>query len=74
MVNEELTPHLFLVTNGGLEHNITFHSLKIPLMVIFKELNLESLVAIRTTPGHNYLNIVERVMSILNIGFQNVVK
>ena len=62
MVNEELTPHLFLVTNGGLEHNITFHSLKIPLMVIFKELNLESLVAIRT------------IMSILNIGFQNVVK
>ena len=41
-------------------------------MVIFKELNLESMVAIRTAPGHSYLNIVERVMSILNIGFQNV--
>ena len=41
-------------------------------MVIFKELNLESLVAIRTAPGHSYLNIVERIMSILNIGFQSV--
>ena len=44
-------------------------------MVIFKELNLESLVEIRTAPGDSYLKIVERVMSILtilNIGFQNV--
>ena len=71
-LNRELTPHLFLITDGGPEHNVTFHSVKIPLMVIFKELNLESLVAIRTAPGHSYLNIVERIMSILNIGFQNV--
>ena len=70
--NRKLTPHLFLVTDGGPEHSVTFHSVKIPLMVIFKELNLESLVAIRTAPGHSYLNIVERIMSILNIGFQNV--
>ena len=44
-------------------------------MVIFRELNLESLVAIRTAPGDSYLKIVERVMSILtilNTGFQNV--
>ena len=67
--NRELTPHLLLITDGGPEHNVTFHSVKIPLMVIFKELNLESLVAIRTAPGHSYLNIVERIMSILNIGF-----
>ena len=30
------------------------------------------LVAIRTAPGHSYRNPVERTMSILNIGFQNV--
>ena len=63
---------LFLVTGGGPERNVTFHSVKIPLMVIFKELNLESLVAIRTAPGHIFLNIVERVRLIINIGFQNV--
>ena len=71
--NRELILQLFLVTSGVPEHNVTFHSVKIPLMVIFEELDLESLVAIRTAPGHGYLNIVERVMSILNIGFQNVV-
>ena len=70
--NRELTPHLFLVTDGVPEHDRTFHSVKIPLMVIFKELDLESLVAIRTAHGHGYLNFVERVMSILNNGFQNV--
>ena len=70
--NQELTPDLFLVTGGGPERNVTFHSVKIPLMVIFKELNLVSLVAIRTAPGHIFLNIVERVRLIINIGFQNV--
>ena len=70
--NQELTPDLFLVTGGGPERNVTFHSVKIPLMVIFKELNLESLVAIRTAPAHIFLNIVERVRLIINIGFQNV--
>ena len=40
--------------------------------MLFKELGLESLVAILTAPGHSYTNIVERIMLILNIGFQNV--
>ena len=66
--NQELTPDLFLVTGGGPERDVTFHSIKIPLMVIF----IESLVAIRTAPGHIFLNIVERVRLIINIGFQNV--
>ena len=63
---------MFLVTGGGPERNVTYFSVKIPLTVIFKELNLESLVAIRTAPGHSYLNTMERVSLIINIGFQNV--
>ena len=70
--NRELTLHLFLVTNVGPECNITFHSVKIPLMVIFKEVNLESLVVIRTAPRHSYIDIMERILLILNMGFQNV--
>ena len=70
--NRELTPHLLLLTDGGPEYNVTFLSVKIPLIVIFKELSLESLVAIRTAPGNSYLKIVERIMSNLNIRFQNV--
>ena len=64
--------HLYLMTDGGPEHRVCFDSVKIPLIMLFKEFNLDSLVAIRTAPGHSYTNIVERIMSILNIGFQNV--
>ena len=67
-----MTPHIFMVTNGGPEHRVNFHSVKIPLLILFRELHLQSLVAIRTASGHSYINTVERIMSILNIGFQNV--
>ena len=39
---------------------------------MFKQLKLDSLLAICTAPGKSYVNIVERIMSILNTGFQNV--
>ena len=65
------TKHLYLFTDGGPEHWVCFESVTIPLIMLFKELGLESLVAIRTAPEHSYTNIVERIMSILNIGFQN---
>ena len=64
--------NFFMITDGGTEHRVNFHSVKIPLILLFKELKLDSLVAIRTTPGHSYCNIVERIMSILDIGLQNV--
>ena len=63
---------LFMVTDGGSEHNVSHESVKIPLILLFLWLNLDMLVAIRTAPGHSYRNSVERTMSILNIGFQNV--
>ena len=68
----EVMPHIFTVTNGGPEHHVNFHSVKIPLLILFRELRLQPLVAIRTAPGHSYINTVERIMSILNIGFRNV--
>ena len=46
--------------------------MKIPLIMMFKKLKLKFLCVIRTAPGHSYINIVERIMSILNLGFQNV--
>ena len=61
-----------MMTDGCPEHRVNFESVKIPLIMMFKKLNLDFLVAIRTAPGHSYINIVERIMSILNIGFQNV--
>ena len=68
----KVTPHILMVTDGGPEHCVNFHSVKILLLILFRELCLQSLVAIQTTPGHSYINMIERIMSILNIGFQNV--
>ena len=65
------TPNVYMITDGGPEHRLTFESVKISLM-LFKKLKIDFLVAIRTAPGHSYRNIVERIMSIANIGLQNV--
>lgn len=64
--------YLFLMTDGGGEHRVNFHSVKVPLILLFKELDLDLLVAIRCAPGQSYISVVERIMSILNIGIQNV--
>lgn len=70
--NSKNAPHLYMMTDGGPEHRVNFESVKIPLILMFKQLKLDSLIAIRTAPGQSYVNIVERIMSILNLGFQNV--
>ena len=55
----EVMPHIFMVTDGAPEHCVSFHSVKIPLLILFRELRLQSLVAIRTVPRHSYINTVE---------------
>ena len=60
------------MNDGGPEHCVSFESVKIRLILMFKELKLDSLIAIRTIPGQSYVNILEKMMSGLNIGFQNV--
>ena len=61
-----------MMTDGGPEHRVNFESVKILLILMFKQLKLDSLIVIRTAPGKSYVNIVERIMSTLNVGFQNV--
>ena len=61
-----------MMTDRGPEHRVNFEYVKIPLILMFKQLKLDSLIAIRAAPGQSYVNIVERIMSMLNIGFQNV--
>ena len=70
--NSQNAPHLHMITDEGPEHRVNFESVKISLILMFKQLKLDSLIAIRTAPGQSYVNIVEQIMSILNIGFQNV--
>ena len=61
-----------MMTDRGPKHRVDFESIKIPLILMFKQLKLDSLIAILTAPGQSYVSIVERIMSILNIVFQNV--
>ncbi|VDI56462.1 Hypothetical predicted protein [Mytilus galloprovincialis] len=59
------------VRDGGPDHRLTYHFVKLDLIVLFKKLNLDTLIAVRTAPGHSWLNPAERVMSILNLAIQN---
>lgn len=61
-----------LYSDGGPDHRLTFVSVKLSLIALFKELDLDLLVALRTAPSNSWANPVERVMSIVNIGLQGV--
>ncbi|XP_033749002.1 uncharacterized protein LOC117333692 [Pecten maximus] len=68
---QEVNPILMIFSDGGPDHRLTYHSVKLSLIVLFKNLDLDLLVAGRTAPGHSWLNPVERIMSTLNLAFQN---
>eukprot|EP00117_Sycon_ciliatum_P016059 scpid36605/ scgid15654/ len=71
-VNTVKKPILLLYTDGGPDHRVTYVSVQVSLMCLFKSLGLDYLVAMRTAPMQSYRNIVERVMSILNLGMQAI--
>ena len=63
---------LFIYSDGGPDHRVTYLSVKVALIALFVKLNLDYLCAARTAPYHSYRNPVERIMSILNLGLQAV--
>ena len=60
---------LFLYTDGGSDHRLTYLSVK---LCLFLKLDLDYLCAGRTAPYHSWRNPVERIMSVLNLGLQSV--
>ena len=65
-------PVLFICSDAGPDHQLTYLSVKLSLIALFLKLNLDYLCAVRTAPYHSYRNPVERIMSILNLGLQTV--
>ena len=63
---------LQVYSDGGPDHRLVYHSVKLSLIAVFKKLNLDMLIAARTAPGHSWVNPVERIMSILNLAYQNM--
>ena len=45
---------------------------KVESICLFKELNLDFMIAARCAPGHSYMNPAKRTMYILNLGLQKV--
>ena len=65
-------PILVTVSDGGPDHRITFVSVQLSLICLFISLNLDMLVVARTCPYQSWQNIVERVMSTLNLALMNI--
>ena len=63
---------LFLYTDGGPDHRLTYVSTQLSLISLFLNLNLDLLCAARTAPNQSWRNPVERIMSIVNLGLQSV--
>ena len=61
-----------MVSNRGPDHCITYASVQVALICLFISLDLDMLVAGRTCPYQSWQNIVERVMSTLNLALMNV--
>jgi hypothetical protein len=68
----ENKPYLFLYTDGGPDHRVTYIRVQLALIALFLKLDLDLLVAVRTPSGHSWKNPVERIMSILNLGMQSI--
>lgn len=65
-------PMLFLYTDGGPDHRLTYVSVQLSLIAIFLKFDLDFLCVCRTAPFHSWRNPVERIMSLLNLGMQSI--
>ena len=63
---------LCIYSDGGADHRLTYVSIQLSLIALYLNLNLDFLMARRTAPNHSWRNPVERLMSIINLGFQSV--
>ena len=68
----QVPPMLFIYSDGGPDHMLTYMSLNISLIALYLHHDLDYLCAARTAPSHSWRNPVERVMSLLNLGLQCV--
>ena len=61
-----------MYTDGGLDHNCKHTSVRLGLLALFLELDLDMMVVMRTALTQSWANPVERGMSVLNLGLQGV--
>ena len=54
------------------DRRVTFVSVQVAAVTLFRALDLDMLVYVRTCPYQSWQNVAERIMSTLNLAFQNV--
>ena len=64
-------PIAVVISYGGPDHRVTFGSVKVSSLTLFRALNLDMLICIRTCPYQSWQKIAERIMSTLNLALQN---
>ena len=63
---------LFVISDGGPDHRLSYGTVQMSLLALFIRQNLDLLIAIRTCPYLSWTNLAKRVMSILNLALQHV--
>ena len=61
-----------LKMDGAPDRKNTYASVQLAYTAVAIALKLDLLVLMRTAPGQSYVNPVERVMSVLNLGIQGL--
>ena len=64
------TAAVVMYTDGGPDHNCKHMSVRLGLLALFLELDLDTIVVMRTAPTQSWGNPVKRVMSVLKLGLQ----
>jgi len=63
---------LFLYSDVGPDHRLTYVSVQLSLIALFLTCNLDFLCVAQTAPAHSWRTPIERVMSTINLGSQCV--
>ena len=69
---EHVPPVLMKYTDSGTDQRNTLESVKVASICLFKELDLDFMLAAICAPRHSNMKPAERIMSVLNFGLQNV--
>lgn len=72
IISMKENPILAVYSDGGGDHRVTFLSVQLGLVALFVKHKLSYVVAGRCAPCQSYMDPVERVMSLLNLGLQSV--
>ena len=63
---------LVVRTDGGSDHSPKLMQVQLALLSLYLATGMDMLVAVRTAPGHSFLNDVEKKMALLNLGVANI--